>query len=195
MKEKDQKSSSSNNIAVLLVMLLILSYPIYMFATTTYDVIMIWLDVPEVRSAVATVLAIIIAALIFIVFYLWILKMIHEQEVEELHNKSIELQDRLHNQEKTIDSYQRTFRRLSYENKKMSREHDMWLEEGNHITKIEALNLNTRTYNALKRSEIYTVEKLMKYTYEELSNIRNLGKTGLNDIKEKLQLYLDSSNK
>lgn len=53
-------------------------------------------------------------------------------------------------------------------------------------TKIEDLEFTVRTYNCLKRAGINTVGELRKKTYEELTNIRNLGRKCIDEIREKL---------
>ena len=51
---------------------------------------------------------------------------------------------------------------------------------------IENLALTVRTYNSLKRAGINYVEQLKKLSSEDLSKIRNLGKKGIEEIKEKI---------
>jgi DNA-directed RNA polymerase sigma subunit (sigma70/sigma32) len=58
-----------------------------------------------------------------------------------------------------------------------------------NITKaidIEELDFSTRTYNALKRAKINTLDDLISHTVEELSRIRNLGRKSLKEICMKL---------
>lgn len=47
---------------------------------------------------------------------------------------------------------------------------------------IEVLGLSTRAHNALRRSGIHTVEKLLSCTQEELLGMRNLGKNTVEEI-------------
>ncbi len=54
-------------------------------------------------------------------------------------------------------------------------------------TPIEELHLNSRSINALKRSNIFTVEALCKLSSKEILNLRNLGKKSLEEIKEALE--------
>lgn len=56
----------------------------------------------------------------------------------------------------------------------------------NHIYNLD---LSTRTYNALMRSDISTIEKLVETIRDpdKVSKIRNLGPTGYNEIVEKLK--------
>lgn len=54
-------------------------------------------------------------------------------------------------------------------------------------TPIEKLHLNSRSVNALKRSNIFTVEALCKLTPKEILNLKNLGKKSLEEIKETLK--------
>lgn len=51
---------------------------------------------------------------------------------------------------------------------------------------IEDLGLNVRTYNALHRANMNTVQDLVNLTEEELMKVRNLGCKGFEDVKEKL---------
>ena len=53
-------------------------------------------------------------------------------------------------------------------------------------TDIEELDFSTRTYNALKRAKINTLDDLISHTAEELSRIRNLGRKSLKEIFLKL---------
>ena len=41
---------------------------------------------------------------------------------------------------------------------------------------IEELNFSVRTYNCLKRANINTVEDLIEKTYEEMIEVKNLGR-------------------
>lgn len=61
---------------------------------------------------------------------------------------------------------------------------------------IEDMDLSVRSYNALKRSGISTVNDLMDcISSGELSRIRNLGKKSINEIKTKLlKLAYENSN-
>lgn len=52
---------------------------------------------------------------------------------------------------------------------------------------INELNLSTRSYTALARKNIKTVEELSKYTYDDLRKIRNLGVNSILEIKEVLK--------
>lgn len=49
-------------------------------------------------------------------------------------------------------------------------------------TPLERAGLSVRSYNALKRSGINFIEELYEYNEEKLSQIRNLGKTSINEI-------------
>lgn len=51
---------------------------------------------------------------------------------------------------------------------------------------IEELNFSVRTYNCLKRANINTVEDLIEKTYEEMIEVKNLGKKNLDEIINKL---------
>ena len=59
---------------------------------------------------------------------------------------------------------------------------------------IEILNLKTRSFCALKRHAINTVEDLIK-NVNNLSNIRGLGIASIVDITEKLRIYLKDCGK
>lgn len=52
---------------------------------------------------------------------------------------------------------------------------------------IEELELSVRAYNCLKREGIDTVDKLLRYTEDELLDIRNFGQKSINEVKEKLK--------
>lgn len=51
---------------------------------------------------------------------------------------------------------------------------------------IEVLNLSSRTYNCLKRSQITTVGQLSQMSDDELLSLRNFGQKSLDELKEKL---------
>ena len=51
---------------------------------------------------------------------------------------------------------------------------------------IEELNLSVRSYNCLKRAGIDTVEDMITRTEKDMIRVRNLGKTGIDEIKSKL---------
>jgi DNA-directed RNA polymerase subunit alpha len=51
---------------------------------------------------------------------------------------------------------------------------------------IEVLDLSSRTYNCLKRSQITTVGQLLQMTEEELLGLRNFGQKSLQELHEKL---------
>jgi hypothetical protein len=55
---------------------------------------------------------------------------------------------------------------------------------------IEQLGLEIRTYNALKSAKYTTIEQLYAASDAQLLKIRNVGKTALNEIHEKLKLPL-----
>lgn len=52
---------------------------------------------------------------------------------------------------------------------------------------IEELELSVRSYNCLKRANIQTVGELVKYTEEDIMNVRNFGKKSLDEIVDKLK--------
>ena len=54
---------------------------------------------------------------------------------------------------------------------------------------IEDLDLSVRAYNRLSRGDIKTVVDLLDLTYEDLLNIRNLGKYTADEIVKKLDMY------
>ena len=58
---------------------------------------------------------------------------------------------------------------------------------------IEELQLSVRSFNALKRAHINTVEQLKKMSAYELSRIRNIGKTCVDEILVKLS-YIAKTN-
>ena len=53
-------------------------------------------------------------------------------------------------------------------------------------TPIESLGLSVRTYNALKRARVDSVEELRTWDMALLAKIRGLGPTLIAEIKEKL---------
>ncbi len=54
---------------------------------------------------------------------------------------------------------------------------------------IKILELSSRAYNSLKRMRINTIGDLIKYSEEDLLNLKNLGKKSVNEIKEKLAAF------
>ncbi len=57
-------------------------------------------------------------------------------------------------------------------------------------TPIERLGLSRRSYNALMRAKLYTIQQLAGKTEEELLNIRNLGRKSAEEIVEAVKAYL-----
>src|SRR5205085_9133327 len=51
---------------------------------------------------------------------------------------------------------------------------------------IEVLDLSSRTYNCLKRSQITTVGQLLQMSEDELLGLRNFGQKSLVELHEKL---------
>src|SRR5204863_569150 len=51
---------------------------------------------------------------------------------------------------------------------------------------IEVLDLSSRTYNGLKRSQITTVGQLLQMSEDELLGLRNFGQKSLQELHEKL---------
>lgn len=62
-------------------------------------------------------------------------------------------------------------------------------EEASSISSspIEDLDLSQRTFNILKNSGINTISELVAYSFEELSEFRNLGKKAILEIQSKLE--------
>jgi hypothetical protein len=58
---------------------------------------------------------------------------------------------------------------------------------------IEELQLSVRSFNALKRAHIDTVEQLKQMSAYEISRIRNIGKTCVDEILVKLS-YIAKTN-
>jgi DNA-directed RNA polymerase subunit alpha len=54
---------------------------------------------------------------------------------------------------------------------------------------IEVLDLSSRTYNCLKRSQITTVGQLLQMSEEDLLGLRNFGQKSLQELHEKLALH------
>lgn len=59
------------------------------------------------------------------------------------------------------------------------------LETRKDETPIEALDLSVRSYNCLRRAEIYTLGQLRAYSIEGLMKVRNLGRKSLEEILAK----------
>lgn len=51
---------------------------------------------------------------------------------------------------------------------------------------IDNLGLSTRSYNALRRSGINTINQLLKYSAANLKSVNNIGDKSFNEIQEKL---------
>lgn len=60
-------------------------------------------------------------------------------------------------------------------------------ENANAEISIDELGLSIRSYNCLKRAGIHTLEQLQGISEEELCEIRNLGKKGIAEIKQRLE--------
>lgn len=60
---------------------------------------------------------------------------------------------------------------------------------------VKVLGLSSRGYNALKNSNINTIEQLIDCSENDLSSIRNIGITTLYDVKNKLNSYIDTTLK
>lgn len=58
-------------------------------------------------------------------------------------------------------------------------------------TPIEKLELSIRAYNCLRRAGITTVEELLKRSDEELTHVRNLGRKGFQEVKQKAAEFHD----
>lgn len=60
---------------------------------------------------------------------------------------------------------------------------------------VEELDLSVRSYNCIKRAGIDTVQDLISRTEEDMLRVRNLGKKGIDEIRDKLSTlglsYLD----
>lgn len=54
---------------------------------------------------------------------------------------------------------------------------------------IEITSFSVRTFNVLKRAGINTISELSHLSYNDLCNIRNLGKRSVNEIIDKLKSY------
>ena len=55
------------------------------------------------------------------------------------------------------------------------------------LTPIKELNLSTRAYNCLIRSDIEYVEKLIWLTKADIMKIRNMGKSTFDEINDKVK--------
>ena len=56
-------------------------------------------------------------------------------------------------------------------------------------TSIDVLELSTRTYNALKRSNIMTIGQLLLLNENKLGSVRNLGEKSIDEIRQQLQAH------
>jgi DNA-directed RNA polymerase subunit alpha len=54
---------------------------------------------------------------------------------------------------------------------------------------IETLDLTVRTYNCLKRGNIFTVRQLLSMRKKELLGVHNLGSHGYEEIQEQLIVH------
>ncbi|MFN3927634.1 MAG: DNA-directed RNA polymerase subunit alpha [Pseudanabaenaceae cyanobacterium] len=60
-------------------------------------------------------------------------------------------------------------------------------QNGMHQIQIEALELSVRAYNCLKRAQIHTIADLLRYTPEDLLEIKNFGQKSADEVMEALQ--------
>lgn len=51
---------------------------------------------------------------------------------------------------------------------------------------IEDLDLSIRAYNVLKREGVNTVDQLVKLSWADLADFRNMGAKGINDVEDRL---------
>ncbi len=58
---------------------------------------------------------------------------------------------------------------------------------------VRVLGLSARGYNALKNANINTIQQLINRTESSLLSIRNIGVTTLDDIRNKLNSYIDTT--
>lgn len=58
-----------------------------------------------------------------------------------------------------------------------------------YTTTLEELDLSVRAYNCLKRVGINTIGDVIKYTYEDLLKVRNLGRLSAKEVVQKLADY------
>lgn len=70
-----------------------------------------------------------------------------------------------------------------------NRKQDFRLNSYLHETPLDNLNLSTRTYNALRRSGIDSIEELSSLSTEHLYNIRFIGEQCVKEIVSKLDSY------
>jgi hypothetical protein len=62
---------------------------------------------------------------------------------------------------------------------------------------VEAMDLNIRNFNCLKRSGVENLGQLLKYSKKDLITIRNLGRKGVEEIIQEVKFYgyeLDDDN-
>ena len=52
---------------------------------------------------------------------------------------------------------------------------------------IEELQLSVRAYNCLKKAQINTVGKLLKYSPEQLQELKNFGKKSAREVESTLK--------
>ena len=56
-------------------------------------------------------------------------------------------------------------------------------------TEIECLNLTTRTFRALKRTEIHTISDIINYPYMDWLRIKNFGLSSIREVESKMQRF------
>lgn len=73
------------------------------------------------------------------------------------------------------------------DNELMVEGHADYMKEKVLGMKVEELDFSSRTLNALKRSNINTVEELISFTEDEIIKVRNIGETGFTELLKKLR--------
>lgn len=63
-----------------------------------------------------------------------------------------------------------------------------------HEILIEELPLSVRAYNCLKRAKIYTLADLLKYTKDDLLEIKNFGEKSADEVIQSVQKFLGVKN-
>lgn len=73
----------------------------------------------------------------------------------------------------------------------MAKERINYLENIPHIKKeVKDLNLSTRAYNALLQNNLHTLEEFLKFGWQNIAVIKNIGAKTVAEIKEAVEVKL-----
>lgn len=97
--------------------------------------------------------------------------------------------------DKELNYYGDYFKKLNLNNNnseilEIKQKFKEYFDKNNNDSKylIEVFNFTPRTYNALKRADINTLEEILSLTKEDILKIRYIGIVNYNEIKEKINL-------